>query len=221
MQNMQNMQPNQFRGSNGQNQFQNRGNGNNDRSGRFGRGNGGFNGRDNGQQRGFNNAPATPITDPNMFMPPTATGTNGTDGLILNFRDAQIDQVLNYLSDAAGFIIQLDMRVSGTISVCSAHPVSKSEAMDILNSALAKNGYYLVQAGRILRVMNRDDALNSQIPVIVGGESGPDSSIRRHGDADHSGSLCVRAAVDLRPLTIDVIARDDHGQRRGQFHHCD
>ena len=64
-------------------------------------------------------------------------GTNGTEGINLNFRDTQIDQVLSYLSDAAGFIIQLDTRVSGTISVYSAQPVSKEDVVDVLNSALA------------------------------------------------------------------------------------
>jgi hypothetical protein len=35
----------------------------------------------------------------------------------LNFRNAPLDMVLNYLSDAAGFIIVLDTRVSGNVSV--------------------------------------------------------------------------------------------------------
>src|SRR5664280_2190687 len=43
------------------------------------------------------------------FMPP-ATGTNA-DELRLNFRNAPLEMVLNYLSDAAGFIIVLDTKV--------------------------------------------------------------------------------------------------------------
>jgi hypothetical protein len=144
---MQNNPPNQFRGQ-GQTRFPN------DRTTRT-----------RGPQRGGINSVS--VGDPNSFAPP-AEGTNGTDGIILNFRETQIEQVLNYLSDAAGFIIQMDTRVSGTISVYSAQPVSKSEAVDVLNSALARNGYSVIRSGRILRVMSRDAALHSQLPVIIG-----------------------------------------------------
>src|SRR5262249_4196649 len=97
-------QPNQYRNNggnqyqnggqfnNGQNQFNNRGFGRN----RGDRGNyGGQNNFGGQQQQRFN----TTTGDPNMFMPPTTNGTNGTDGLIFNFRGVPIEQVLNYLSD--------------------------------------------------------------------------------------------------------------------------
>jgi hypothetical protein len=147
----QNYQPNQFRGQgrNGINNFNNRGRG--------------F----NAQRGGINSAP---VGDPSNFPAPIASGTNGTDGIMLNFRDAQIEQVLNYLSDAAGFVIQLDTRVSGTITVYSAHPVSKEDAITVLNSALARNGYSIIRNGRILRVMDRSRALTSQLPIIVGAD---------------------------------------------------
>src|SRR5205085_1932958 len=93
---------------NNPNQFRNQGNRfTNDR-----------NTRTRGTRGGINGAPPA-VGEPSTFGP-IAEGTNGTDGIILNFRDAQIEQVLSYLSDAAGFIIQLDTRVSGTISVYSA-----------------------------------------------------------------------------------------------------
>ena len=58
------------------------------------------------------------------FTPP-ATGTN-VDELRLNFRNAPLEMVLNYLSDAAGFIIVLDTRVNGNVSVISSHPMTVS-----------------------------------------------------------------------------------------------
>ncbi len=161
---MQGTQPNQFR-SNGQNQFQNRFNNNNNGNGRNGRFNRGDNAPQVQQMQRFNSA-----GDASVFLPPVTGGTNGTDGLILNFRGASIDQVLNYLSDAAGFIIEMDTQVRGTVDVFSAHPVSQEEAVQLLNSVLSKNGYTAVQTGRTLRIMSRDDALHSQIPVIVGSD---------------------------------------------------
>jgi hypothetical protein len=106
------------------------------------------------------------------FIPPV-TGTNGTDDILMNFRNAPIDEVLNYLSDAAGFIIELDTHVSGTVDIYSAHPVSKDEAVDLLNSVLNRSGYAVIRNGRTLRVMNRDDAMHSDILVKQGND--PDS----------------------------------------------
>jgi len=106
-------------------------------------------------------------TDASAYVPPANAGTNGTDGILLNFHGAPIDEVLNYLSDAAGFIIELDTHVTGTVDVWSAHPVSKDEAVQILNSVLNREGFAAVRNGRTLRIMTHDNAIHSQIPVIV------------------------------------------------------
>ena len=155
MQPVQTIQPSQSNGSGNSNQFQGRNNF--DRRGRAN--------RDFGQQRLANGS-----VNPNVLPAPVGNGTNGTDGLIMNFRGAPIEQVLTYLSDAAGFIIELDTRVSGTVDVFSAHPVSKEEAVQLLNSVLNKNGYAAIRSGRTLRIMSKDSAIHSQIPVIVEGD---------------------------------------------------
>lgn len=108
--------------------------------------------------------------NPADYVPPSTARTNGPSDLRLNFRNAPIEMVLNYLSDAAGFIIELDTRVSGRVDIWSNQPVTKDEAVLLLNSVLNKNGYAVVRNDRVLRVMNRDDALHSDIPVNVGNE---------------------------------------------------
>jgi type II secretory pathway component GspD/PulD (secretin) len=99
------------------------------------------------------------------FVPP-ATGTNANE-LRLNFRNAPLEMVLNYLSDAAGFIIVLDTQVRGTVSVISSHPMTKDEAVDLLNSVLNKNGYAAIRDGRTLTIVSKDDAKTRNIPVKV------------------------------------------------------
>lgn len=97
---------------------------------------------------------------------------NGEPGLRMNFRGASLDLVLNYLSEAAGFIIVLDTKVSGKIDAWSNQPLSKDEAVDLLNSVLNKNGYAAIRHGRTLTIVNKDDARTKDIPVIL--ESDPD-----------------------------------------------
>jgi len=101
---------------------------------------------------------------------PVAVDSRWSNELRLNFRGAPIDLVLNYLSDAAGFIIQLNTPVKGKVDVWSNQPVTKDEAVELLNSELNKNGYAAVRNGRTLTIMSRDDAIHGDIPVKVGNE---------------------------------------------------
>src|SRR5947208_1394601 len=55
-------------------------------------------------------AKATKVENTNAA---TATATNGEKGLRLNFRGVPLEWVLDYLSDAAGFIIVAETEVKG------------------------------------------------------------------------------------------------------------
>ncbi len=94
-----------------------------------------------------------------------AASTAATNGLRLNFRAAPLESVLEYLSDAAGFIIVLDTQVHGRVDVWSDRPVTRDEAVDLLNSVLNKNGYAAIRDGRKLTIMDKNDAVTRNIPV--------------------------------------------------------
>jgi type II secretory pathway component GspD/PulD (secretin) len=107
------------------------------------------------------------------FMPPAEpVGTNNPNELRMNFRNAPLEMVLNYLSDAAGFIIVLDTRVNGNFSVISSHPMTKDEAVDLLNSVLNKNGYAAIRNGRTLTIVDKNEAKTRDIPVKSGNNPG-------------------------------------------------
>lgn len=97
-----------------------------------------------------------------------AVPASSASGLRFNFRGAPLEQVLNYMSDAAGFVIVLDTPVRGTVDMWSSHPVSKEEAVQLLNIALNKNGYALLQEGRNLVISSKEDAKKKNIPVRTG-----------------------------------------------------
>lgn len=102
------------------------------------------------------------------FTPPAkASGTNSNE-LRMNFRNAPLEMVLHYLSDAAGFIIVMDTRVNGNVSVISGQPMTKDEAVDLLNSVLNKNGYAAIRNGRTLTIVDKNDAKTRDIPVKSG-----------------------------------------------------
>jgi type II secretory pathway component GspD/PulD (secretin) len=92
------------------------------------------------------------------------------DGLRFNFRGAPLETVLNYLSETAGFVIVLDTPVKGTIDMWSAQPVSRMEAVQLLNLAINKNGYTATLKGRNLVVSTKEEARKRSIPIRTGND---------------------------------------------------
>ena len=74
----------------------------------------------------------------------------GKGEIVLNFQGASLSDVLNYLSDAAGFVIVQEQPVSGTVNIVSRQPISAEEAVDLLNTVLIEKGYVAIRNGRIL-----------------------------------------------------------------------
>src|ERR1017187_5072973 len=98
---------------------------------------------------------------------PAVVVENGTNGLRLNFHNAPLNLVLDYLSDAAGFVINKETDVRGTVDI-QGKGLTKDEAVEVLNSALKKNGYAIVRNGRILNIVTQDGVNHRDLPVISG-----------------------------------------------------
>lgn len=100
----------------------------------------------------------------------SAADQTSTNSLRLNFRGVPLETVLNYLSDAAGFVIVVEAQPHGNVDVWSDQPLSKDEALDLLNSVLLKNGYAALRRGRTLTIVRRDEAKTRALPVRLGGK---------------------------------------------------
>jgi general secretion pathway protein D len=109
---------------------------------------------------------------------PAATATPVSEnekGLRMNFRGVRLEDVLNYMSDAAGFIINIapNTEVKGKVDVWSNQPLDKEEAVQLLNTVLNQNGLAAVRTGRTLTIINRSSAkTNNRVPVKTGAEPG-------------------------------------------------
>jgi len=96
---------------------------------------------------------------------------------VLNFKEAPLEEVLNYLSEAAGFVVVQQTPVSGTVNIISHSPLSKDEVIDVLNAALVEKGYTAIRMGRILKIVERSKAAQYPLPVQTG--SDPDKILPR------------------------------------------
>ncbi len=92
--------------------------------------------------------------------------------LKINFRGVPLDTVLDYLSKEAGFIIVREAEINGNVDVWSHQPLNKDEAVDLLNTILHHKGYAAIRNGRTLVIVNREDAAQGLLKVIV--ESDPE-----------------------------------------------
>ena len=126
------------------------------------------------------------------------TGTNSNE-LRLNFRNVPLEMVLNYLSDAAGFIIVMDTPVKGNVSVISSHPMTRDEAVDLLNAVLNKNGYAAIRNGRTLTILDKNDAKTRNIPVKTSND--PDSI---PNNAEIVTQIIPIRFVEARQLVTDL-----------------
>ncbi len=115
---------------------------------------------------------AVPLTQsPPPSVPPSPPPTPLPPGMLrMNFRNAPLELVLDYLSEAAGYTIVLETEVRGKVDVWNNQPVTKEEALNLLNIVLNKNGYAALQNDRILTIVGRDEAKKRNIPVKSGSD---------------------------------------------------
>jgi len=102
---------------------------------------------------------------------PVKRVTSDTEkGMRLNFRGVPLEMVLNYFSEAAGFIIVPKVDIRGRVDVWSEDPLTRDEAVDVLNNVLSRNGYAAYRSGRTLNVVNKDEMKQRPLPVNSGPE---------------------------------------------------
>jgi hypothetical protein len=119
---------------------------------------------------------------------------NSAKGLSITFNDAPLNLVLDYLSDAAGFVINKETDVRGTVSV-KGKDLTKDEAVEVLNSALKKNGCAVIRTGRILTIVAQDGVKNKDLDIVIGNK--PDEA--------EKGSETVTQIIPVRYASVSQL----------------
>ena len=146
------------------------------------------------------NAATDETADDNSGEPEASLTNNvGTNGITMNFRNAPLSRVLSYMSDAAGFIIVLQAPVNGNVNVISKLPMTKDEAVDLLNTVLNQNNLAAVRDGRTLTIMTKSQALKADIKVVVGN----DATNIPNNDEIVTQIIPIRF-VDAQQLVVDL-----------------
>jgi len=96
--------------------------------------------------------------------------TETEKGLRLNFRGVPLEMVLDYFAEAAGFIIVPKVDIRGRVDVWSNDPLTKNEAVDVLNNVLSRSGYAAFRSDRTLQIINKDEIRQRPVPTNSGTE---------------------------------------------------
>ena len=107
-----------------------------------------------------------------LIAHPSTNQVTGGKTLRLNFRNAPLSLVLDYLSEAAGFTISANSKVDlkGTVTVWSNQSVDRNEAVRLLHKALSEHSYAATVEGSVLNIY----VLDSSNTDIVAGVPGND-----------------------------------------------
>ncbi len=90
--------------------------------------------------------------------------------LTLDFKDAPISTIMDYISESTGLVIISNYQLSGRISIISKKPVGIEEAISLINSVMKENGYAVVKTGNILKIVQLSEAKMMNIPVRSGSD---------------------------------------------------
>ena len=107
-----------------------------------------------------------PPTDLEPAYPPIVPG----EPLRLNFKDASLHTVLEYISEATGLIIVQEPVVDGRVTIMSHQPLDTEEAIALLDTVLKSKGYAAIRTGRNLRIVALSQAGKENVPVFSGND---------------------------------------------------
>jgi len=114
-------------------------------------------------------AQPSPGSRPPAAPPVEVVQRNGDLKIKLNFQDAPLQTVLEYLSETASLTIVSDQPiVDGRMTVISRQPISLDEAISLINSMLKEKGLTTVLNGKVLKVVTLEQAKQESVPVFAG-----------------------------------------------------
>ncbi len=105
------------------------------------------------------------------------TSSAAEQNILLNFKDVDLRQIIDLMSDLTNQNFLVDEKVRGKVTIISPRPVSSSEAYNIFLSILEVQGFTVVPQGPIHKIIPSREVKESPLPTSVDG-AGRSSSVR-------------------------------------------
>lgn len=101
---------------------------------------------------------------PNMPLTVSTGQATSERRIFLNFRGADITQLITLMSDLTGKTFVVDNKVRGTVTLVAPKPVSLDEAYQVFLAVLKSQGFTAVPQGPIVKIIPAQEAKESPLP---------------------------------------------------------
>ncbi|MDX8401041.1 MAG: type II secretion system secretin GspD [Mariprofundaceae bacterium] len=83
----------------------------------------------------------------------------------LNFKNADIHALIEFVAGFSGKNFLVDNRVRGKVTIVSPTPISEQEAYEVFLSVLEVNGFAAVPSGPVVKIVPRAESKQKSVPV--------------------------------------------------------
>ncbi|MGB9596850.1 MAG: type II secretion system secretin GspD [Candidatus Poribacteria bacterium] len=98
----------------------------------------------------------------------TSTSEDNGRLIAMRFKDADLDNVLDFFSKATGYTIIKDADIKGRVTIISDKDIPIDQALSVLNSILTIKGYSSISNGKTLRIVSLESAKRENTQIKVG-----------------------------------------------------
>lgn len=102
-------------------------------------------------------------------QPITTTQVDGEQAWTVNFKDAELEELVRFVAQVTGKTIIVDSKTKGRVQVISSQPLNRQQLYDLFLSILDVNGFAAVEAGNVVKIIPSRDARSAGAPVTAGG----------------------------------------------------
>jgi len=95
----------------------------------------------------------------------------------VNFRDAELEELVRFVAQATGKTIIVDPKAKGRVQVISSQPLNKDQLYDLFLSILDVNGFAAVDTGDSVKIIPSRDARSAAAPVVSASKQRENSAI--------------------------------------------
>jgi general secretion pathway protein D len=149
----------------------------------------------------------TETTGTTSAAPGAAAGSDAaTSGILLNFRDVDLHQIIDLMSDLTGTNFLVDQKVRGKVTIVAPRPVSLDEAYSVFLSILEVQGFTVVPQGPITKIIPSREVKESPLPTAITERDG--AALGRDEFITQLIPLEYADANDIRGLLSALVSKE-------------
>lgn len=100
-----------------------------------------------------------------LFLLCSMTSWAEEETYTLNFKDADIKELIKFVADTTGYTVIMDPKIRANIQVISKEPVNQQELYDLFLSVLSMNGFAAVRNNNVLRIVSDKTVRTQPVPL--------------------------------------------------------